>query len=700
MKNENITPHKDKKTNSQKFNKPKGELLEQVVAILYQTPGAKIQKNVDYPTTDGKRTREIDILWTTNIAGLPVEYAFQCKNEVNRIGEGKISQFFGDLTDIGIPSRNGVFVSVNGFTSQAQALATKYGIKTLVLKGLTKDRLKSEINSAIQHNIYLIPRIEEISVLNAASQTEYEYQFGMFFDEYKRQVGIPIDLIFNKWRNGEISEKLGNHSIEMDAPINWFQFYRGKSLPSMKISAKISVLAVVITIDGIAENHFLFDAETRKIEMARTQVKFQGFKEGDEIPLTVFSSEQELKDFTDKSGITSLTIKTKLPRIISNSVYYPLSKSVADRVFGELIKYQAEPNQLTQEKFDKILFDSSQNDLFREGIYNLFGRVISVILLDNDGDLVDLTLIAEAGDIDKVIALTDRYSKNPSNSFRDILAWAYEEKSQQLLDKAKVAKVNQDNLLKQSLKFVETSLNFKLESISALEKRIEILLLLKNYDEALKTIDFVLAKKSQHIDLHLQRIFTLIRLKKWEFAVKGIKNTEELLKISKESIESARYSIKIFQAEILHEQGKFDKAWLNILTAWEKYPEGTIEYLAGREFVDDTIREITTIESRWFLIELLYFRAAHFYKMHEYELAKQLTDHAIVLLNGIKLLNQMEDEPIAVGEMRMSVLESILIRIAKILRSANSKIFVEEQINKISYWFEQTYKEEPIFLKS
>ncbi len=558
MKETKKKPRQSRRKNaSQKQNTPKGKLLERIIASLYQTQGVKIQRNVNYPTTDGESTREIDILLKTNVAGLlPVEYAFQCKNEKSPIGVGKISQFIGDLKDIGIPSKYGIFVSVNGFTKDALRLAKKEGIITLVLKGLSEDRLKSELSSAIQHNIFLIPRIEKVSVINEISQAEYDYQFFIFTDENKRPTGTIVDLLFNKWINGEISEKLGNHSVEMQVPVNWFQFYKGESISPMKILAEVSILAVAITIDGIAEKHLLFDAQTKTIEKFNTQVNFRHFKEGEVIPLTHITSEQELKDFVEKSATTRLTFKTKLPRIILNKTYYPFSQSVADKVFRQLSKFGSDFNGITQEKFDELLFDESKNDIFREGKYNFLGRIVSVIITDNDGDLIDINLASEKGDFDKVISLKDRYFENPSNSFRKILARAYEEKSQKLLSKANLTKPAKNSILENGFINIQNSLNLEPKSLSALEQKAHFLYVFNRYDEALKILDSILSKDADNIELHSYRIQTLLKLQHWNIALKGLNRLEKLLK-NFNDVEYNKLYHSFCKAQILFGLGKY-----------------------------------------------------------------------------------------------------------------------------------------------
>jgi len=281
-----------------------------------------------------------------------------------------------------------------------------------------------------------------------------------------------------------------------------------------------------------------------------------------------------------------------------------------------------------------------------------------------------------------------------------MLAWAYEEKSQQLLHKAHQAKLDQDDLLKKSLEHIENSLKLKPESISALRQRTELLISLKDYNEALITVNLILTKINKDIKLHLFRVYILTKLKEWNLALKEIKVTEKLFKDYADKAENTELNIKIYQAEILHGQGKYKRAWSNILEVWQKSPEEIIKYFGGTDFVNDIICKVITIESRWFHIELLIFRATEFLKIHEYKTATELVNYAIVLLDDIKLVDQMEKEPIAVGEVKGTFIEDVLSRIAKLLRNTDNKTFAEEQMNKISDWFERTYKEEPTFLKS
>src|SRR5258706_4099679 len=108
-------PKRSKKRHKTQRRKPmnpstqKGRILERIVAAMYESPGITVKTNVDYPTTDGKDTREVDILLTANLEGLPVEYIFQCKNELKPIGEPILDGFVGHLNDIGVQTKYAIF---------------------------------------------------------------------------------------------------------------------------------------------------------------------------------------------------------------------------------------------------------------------------------------------------------------------------------------------------------------------------------------------------------------------------------------------------------------------------------------------------------------------------------------------------------------------------------------------------------------
>jgi hypothetical protein len=198
--------------------------------MLHDMPGVKVERNVFLPPVHGDQTRkrEIDMLVTATVADYPVRIAFSCKNESKKIDPGKVGEFIDELDDVGIPPQHGIFVCVNGYTRGALDRAKQKGIRTLVLRGLKKNRLASEVAQAFQFNVFLIPEVVRMTVTNNATTEEYKGQFLVFVDDKGRVCGNLADLIVNWWRHGEPPLSLGEYHPEFEIPKGWYQIVGGK----------------------------------------------------------------------------------------------------------------------------------------------------------------------------------------------------------------------------------------------------------------------------------------------------------------------------------------------------------------------------------------------------------------------------------------------------------------------------------------
>jgi len=116
---------KKKSANSKK----KGDLVEDVVALLHENQGVKVDRRIRLPSLrqGTRRKREIDVLLTTDITGYPVRLAIECKNVEKPVGTKKIDEFIGRLQDIGIPESHGIYVSPVGYTSTGLSRALDAG---------------------------------------------------------------------------------------------------------------------------------------------------------------------------------------------------------------------------------------------------------------------------------------------------------------------------------------------------------------------------------------------------------------------------------------------------------------------------------------------------------------------------------------------------------------------------------------------
>jgi hypothetical protein len=62
---------KQKRTGSKGSTITKAKIVERIAAMMHDVPGVRVKRNVSLPTVDGSgRTREFDVLLTTQVAGL------------------------------------------------------------------------------------------------------------------------------------------------------------------------------------------------------------------------------------------------------------------------------------------------------------------------------------------------------------------------------------------------------------------------------------------------------------------------------------------------------------------------------------------------------------------------------------------------------------------------------------------------------
>lgn len=316
----------------------KGKLVESIVARMHAASGVKVETNVRLPPkgseVPGNQWPEIDVLLTAGVAGYPVRIAIECKNYDEPVEKAKIDEFIGKLDDVGIPKQHGIFVSVSGYTQGAIRRAQKEGIQTLILRGLTEDRLASAIQEAFQSRIYVLAVLTAISI-KAEVSTEQSEQLLAFFDEQRQLVGFVPDLVWSQWLNGFPSSQLGKYDYELEIPSAWYHLVDGEFVPISKVWVTVEVRGLVVDFPGKSIQHALVDAVQEKATKALTDVVFD-FAEL-RYPVTTLFSEAELQEFlSNRKGAVGVTIgRFRIPRILRPPMFWPPSQRIIDR-FEEL----------------------------------------------------------------------------------------------------------------------------------------------------------------------------------------------------------------------------------------------------------------------------------------------------------------------------------------------------------------------------
>jgi hypothetical protein len=315
-------------------NKRRGDLLEDVVALLHQTPDVIVQRRVRLPGSSGRSKREIDVLLTTIVAGYEVRIAIECKNEKKKVGSPKIDGFVGKLADVGIPVSHGIYVSAVGYTSSAVDRARSAGVRMLQLEGLTADRLAAEVYGALQSVTYVLltwttlNRFENVAEMAAPEVCEAEIEL----DVERHRTGTPglLNAIWDLWIGSKISDQLGKKHVFIRLP-DPFDF--GPGFPEFRNGAVVATLEVsghVASIAGSAKRLGLRNVETSELEKLHLEANYT---EGPgTVRLSSFASEADLASFLFSGALHIHRGRVRVPRMASETTYWPPTQEALDRV--------------------------------------------------------------------------------------------------------------------------------------------------------------------------------------------------------------------------------------------------------------------------------------------------------------------------------------------------------------------------------
>src|SRR6266498_4198109 len=220
----------------------KGSIAEQIVASMHKEPSVKVETNVYIPTKNKRgKSREIDVLITSQVAGLPIRIAIECKNEKEITGVGKIDAFIGKLEHVGLSPQLSVYVSTSRYTIGAIERAKEVGMKTLLLKDV-EEQINRVVNNVFQSLVYLLATIETVQLSLSKESPEPANGPSLFFyNEEGRICGSIGDLVWDLWRNGKIPDRIGTHELQLEIPKAWKQTYNEQELIFAKVTVKLLV---------------------------------------------------------------------------------------------------------------------------------------------------------------------------------------------------------------------------------------------------------------------------------------------------------------------------------------------------------------------------------------------------------------------------------------------------------------------------
>jgi len=309
----------------------KGKLVEAVVAAMHDASGVQVRTNVRLRPVVGGRNREIDVLIDGSMAGYPFRLAIECKNERHHASAPEIDAFVGKLMYLGIPTQQGIFVSVTGFTKGAADRARAAGMRTLVLVGLTKDRLRAVLFEAAQSIVHLLPVVTEWTVVSDIAKFETPWHIGCFFDESGKLAGTLADLAWRAWHERELPDMLGQYHLDLRVPKGWRHIINGQESVPSALAATVHVHGLTMTMRGVAEKYELINVTSGARERMRIEATFP--RNQNVLHLGTFATEDELSAALKTQRATlRITARHRLPRLQIAGMLWPPSEEAWSRL--------------------------------------------------------------------------------------------------------------------------------------------------------------------------------------------------------------------------------------------------------------------------------------------------------------------------------------------------------------------------------
>ena len=489
-----------KKSAKAKENTKKGRLLEETIARMYRSPSLVIERNAKLPPLKGKRKRgrDIDLLLTSRVISKPARQAIECKNLATKIGIGKIDEFVGKLSHVGIPHEHGIFIAAGTYTRDAIDRASPDGIKLLTLTGLTEDRLSHVISEAFQFNVFYLAQVTGVTVTNEVDKIENGGDLLLFFDNDDNLCGTVADLIWNRWQEDGPGMAAGEHRLTLHLPDGWHQKVNAKREPVLGINATVQVWALTLEFSGEVTDHILINAANGVLEKRQVNASFDVPRpDGTIYKLQAFDSEAKLNSAINARGQVRLATRMPLPRIEwLGRFFYPLSERVAEILRQNSDDYDAGrvtalPEIIVSEMEGTDL--RSMWEPLKDGYPGT--RLPVVVTADaSKAEVVDVTGLLRSGEFKKVIEFEKYLGQSHRLELAELIHEAYLTYGGTLLAEAEGKTRGQFlRLANRAMEKVRRALRLKPNSADAYHNLVILFREMGRNEEALKQFDRALA---------------------------------------------------------------------------------------------------------------------------------------------------------------------------------------------------------------
>lgn len=153
-----------------------------------------------------------------------------------------------------------------------------------------------------------------------------------------------MDLVWSKWKSGDISKELGLHQITLDLPEGWYQIVNSEIAEVSEIQVSVQISAHLVSFPGTVSKHELLQSSDMKIDKWQIKAKFS--TPTGTYPVATFLTENDLQQTISNSvGIRVIVGRFQLPRIRWRELYWPPSECAIQKI-NALLKTALEKGEL------------------------------------------------------------------------------------------------------------------------------------------------------------------------------------------------------------------------------------------------------------------------------------------------------------------------------------------------------------------
>lgn len=290
----------------------------------------------------------------------------ECKNEADKADTEHIDAVVGKAKDVGFPSQDVIYVTTNGYTEDALKRANAEGIKTLVLRGLSKDRLAPALIPARQILVYVQLSIIEVNLTSFLADPLQAMGMSPLGVSRSSPFVTILNGVYQRWTDGTIPDTLG--VSELAIPLRGRLLYVSETketeIPAAKV--KFQVFAHVVSVPGDAVKLELVEASEGRLEKVTVKSRFA--HDETKVVASSVETEEHLATIVKPDVPVQLVLgRQRLPRInCLNRFYWPVSAQSQQRL-RQLQQLGVDPTtinvQMTEGLTIQAFFEAPPADL-------------------------------------------------------------------------------------------------------------------------------------------------------------------------------------------------------------------------------------------------------------------------------------------------------------------------------------------------